>query len=1198
MTATPSLLPQNSTDDTDRQCEHSHSCPKQSALVLKWPSTPGELRRWNTSDNGKESLCTGDDGHRYSTKPARRALWVQYFAGREGGMKNCQGNTVRRDNLGSLVCLLNSMLVVSSDHFTLDVAGKLSVGVGPYVLYVEGAAAVYNNYVAMAELVSVVIGFGVELLLQGLIDAVKQAVDRNKNCKALLVLLEGLAPLVQFLCDSSKKGQGQNKSTPVTEWLEKLRSRLEEADKVVRECISQGSRPWNIVKNRSTSKKLVEVTRGITDLVGQAPLVQLGYTKETTDEQNKILADLQESMKNANQLQSDLIHEVHCADLSRITRVTVNTPTNNYGIPYGTITVDRAFEDIRGQADEHFLTLTQGSAIGSSADKFPSPQRQFERQISARVFGGDELLDSARSILLEEDGGRWVGLWSMGGAGKTLLASRLLNDPPLRQHFEDRIFWLTVARDPNIKEILRSLLRMLSARLPPPSSSEEVYAQQVCHELQLQGQRKKLLLVLDDVWKSRILDVFDAFVNHSSSSGSKILVTTRSQELLDRKHATKIEVPMLKPEDSFRLFCWHAFSGVSNVPINLRKPAEDVAAECKGLPLALKVIGGTMAGKRDKRIWDLTLKKLKNAETLSSDHEMQLYHRLQPSVDDLSETHRHLKDCFYYFAAYPEDASVELVDDLISLWVGEGILGRRKDYPPEDEAYELLGWLIARCLIELKVKNPGIAAASSHEFMTCKVHDVLRDLARYNLQHDKVVHERVCLYEPGRQLTTFPQEWIPDDEVEIKHLSAKRLSLMNNLIQELPSHLAAPELQVLLLRSNENLSLLPRGFFLNLKQLRVLDLSRTRIQQIPDAAFSTMKRLVLLKLSYCAQLERVASTIEELEELRDLQIDNCKRLVSLPRAIKGLRKLENLNLSDTYVWNGGASSKSITGALLRLIRIQPAAILQDVASLTSLTTLKISNLSILPGPSYPFPLQLSCLKSLRHLQVNFIRVSSLPDISNLTALQTLVLSRCEDLLSLPLGVESLPELRRLDLKSCSSLKHLPALDELPNLECLDISGCRHIKQLPNSFGRPDGFPSLTELDMYACEEVSMDEFPVLRSGAMPALRILRMSGWAQMKKLPPTLSSLIKLQYISLSLCFQLKKLDETFDWSVFTDLEELELEKTKSLIELPPSLASLPKLRILHLRECGAGDNLSPEFNALVAQNRLTITGKVYPAR
>ncbi|BFI30115.1 hypothetical protein MPTK2_3g09210 [Marchantia polymorpha subsp. ruderalis] len=1192
MTATPSLLPQNSTDDTDRQCEHSHSCPKQSALVLKWPSTPGELRRWNTSDNGKESLCTGDDGHRYSTKPARRALWVQYFAGREGGMKNCQGNTVRRDNLGSLVCLLNSMLVVS----------KLSVGVGPYVLYVEGAAAVYNNYVAMAELVSVVIGFGVELLLQGVIDEVKQAVDRNKNCKALLVLLEGLAPLVQFLCDSSKKGQGQNKSTPVTEWLEKLRSRLEEADKVVRECISQGSRPWNIVKNRSTSKKLVEVTRGITDLVGQAPLVQLGYTKETTDEQNKILADLQESMKNANQLQSDLIHEVHCADLSRITRVTVNTPTNNYGIPYGTITVDRAFEDIRGQADEHFLTLTQGSAIGSSADKFPSPQRQFERQISARVFGGDELLDSARSILLEEDGGRWVGLWSMGGAGKTLLASRLLNDPQLKQHFEGRIFWLTVALDPNIKEILRSLLRMLSARLPPPSSSEEVYAQQVCHELQLQGQRKKLLLVLDDVWKSRILDVFDAFVNHPSSSGSKILVTTRSKELLDRKHATKIEVRMLNPEDSFRLFCWHAFSGVSNVPINLRKPAEDVAAECKGLPLALKVIGGTMAGKRDKSIWDHTLKKLKNAETLSSEHEMQLFHRLQPSVDDLSETHPHLKDCFYYFAAYPEDASVEFVDDLISLWVGDGIVGGRKDYSPEDEAYELLGWLIARCLIEMKIGKVSTSLEYIQMFrlppfsMTFKVHDVLRDLARYNLQHDKV-HEQVCLYEPGMQLETFPQKWIPDNKVERKHLSAKRLSLMDNLIHELPSHLAAPELRVLLLRSNENLSLLPRGFFLDLKQLRVLDLSRTSIEEIPDAAFSTMKRLVLLNLSHCKQLKSVPGTICKLEELRDLQLDHCKKLVSLPRTIKDLRKLENLNLFWTNVWYG---PKSTRRALPKCIKpIKPAANLQDVASLTSLTTLKISSLSDLPGPSYPLPLQLSCLKSLkslRHLQVNFIRVSSLPDISNLTALQTLDLSRCQDLLSLPLGVESLPELRRLNLHKCSSLTHLPALDELPNLECLHISGCRHIKQLPNSFGRPDGFPSLTELDMDDCCRVSMDEFPVLCSGAMPALRILIMSHWSQMEKLPPTLNSLMKLQYISLSLCFQLKKLDETFDWSVFTDLEELELAKTKSLIELPPSLASLPKLRILNLRGCGAGDNLSPEFTALVAQNRLTIrTGEIF---
>ncbi|BBN04970.1 hypothetical protein Mp_3g09170 [Marchantia polymorpha subsp. ruderalis] len=729
-------------------------------------------------------------------------------------------------------------------------------------------------------------------------------------------------------------------------------------------------------------------------------------------------------MKNANQLHSDLIHEVHCADLSRITRVTVNTPTEIFGRSYGTITLERAFEDIRGQADEHFLTLTQGSATGSSADVVPSPQRQFERQISARVFGGDELLDSARSILLEEeDGRRWVGLWSMGGAGKTLLASRLSNDLPLKQHFEGGIFWLTVARDPNIEEILRSLLRMLP---PPPSSEqdytqqEQDYTQQVCHALQLQGKWKKLLLVLDDVWEWRILDVFDAFVNHPSSSGSKILVTTRSKELLDRKHATKIEVRMLKPEDSFRLFCWHAFSGVSNVPINLRKPAEDVAAECKGLPLALKVIGGTMAGKRDKRIWDLTLKKLKNAETLSSDHEMQLYHRLQPSVDDLSET---LKDCFYYFAAYPEDASVKFVDDLISLWVGDGIVGGRKDYPPEDEAYELLGWLIARCLIELKAEDNV-----SHKFMNCKVHDVLRDLARYNLEHDKVVHERVCLYEPGRQLETFPQEWIPDNKVERKHLSAKRLSLMDNRIEELPSHLASPELRVLLLRSNENLSLLPRGFFLDLKQLRVLDLSRTSIQEIPDAAFSTMKRLVLLNLSRCKWLKSVPGTICKLEELRDLQLDHCNTLVSLPRAIKVLRKLENLNLYGTDVWDG---PKSTRRALPKCIKpIKPAANLQDVASLTSLTTLKISSLSDLSGPSYPLPLQLSCLKSLkslkslRHLQVNFILARSLPDISNLTALQTLDLSRCQDLLSLPLGVESLPELRRLILHDCWSLTHL------------------------------------------------------------------------------------------------------------------------------------------------------------------------------
>ncbi|BBN04969.1 hypothetical protein Mp_3g09160 [Marchantia polymorpha subsp. ruderalis] len=245
---------QSNSEKSLGQCEHSHSCLTQSALVLKWPSTLGELRRWNTSDNGKESLCTRDeslctrdDGHRFSTKPARsKDLSHQNFISRcpEAALTWRKCIHCVRLTWNWLCCLLSC----------------------------KRCHQLWSRAVA-----------------SGGDDAVKQAVDRNKNCKAFLVLLEGLAPLVQFLCDSSKKGQGQNKSTPVTEWLEKLRSRLEEAEALVRECISQGSRPWNIVKNRSTSKKLVEVTRGITDLVGQAPLVQLGYTKETTDEVKKIL---------------------------------------------------------------------------------------------------------------------------------------------------------------------------------------------------------------------------------------------------------------------------------------------------------------------------------------------------------------------------------------------------------------------------------------------------------------------------------------------------------------------------------------------------------------------------------------------------------------------------------------------------------------------------------------------------------------------------------------------------------------------------------------------------------------------------------------------------------------------------------------------------------------------------------------------
>ncbi len=56
----------------------------------------------------------------------------------------------------------------------------------------------------------------------------------------------------------------------------------------------------------------------------------------------------------------------------------------------------------------------------------------------------------------------------------------------------------------------------------------------------------------------------------------------------------------------------HAFlGGLLNIPLDeLQEVVKLVVDECKGLPLALKVIGGSMIGKTMHEKWEFQLKRL------------------------------------------------------------------------------------------------------------------------------------------------------------------------------------------------------------------------------------------------------------------------------------------------------------------------------------------------------------------------------------------------------------------------------------------------------------------------------------------------------------------------------------------------------------------------------------------------------------
>lgn len=164
--------------------------------------------------------------------------------------------------------------------------------------------------------------------------------------------------------------------------------------------------------------------------------------------------------------------------------------------------------------------------------------------------------------------------------------------------------------------------------------------------------------------------------------------------------------------------------------------AQDVASECKGLPLALKIIAGALATKRSTQEWEKALKRLKKAEVLESSHEIQLYNRLQLSYNDLESVeidHRHrLQKCFIYFASFPEDSDVDS-EKLVKLWAGAKLLqgddDTDDDSDPLGQGYILLWELIERSLIELRRGKWSEDVHSRR--ITCRVHDVLRDFARH-----------------------------------------------------------------------------------------------------------------------------------------------------------------------------------------------------------------------------------------------------------------------------------------------------------------------------------------------------------------------------------------------------------------------------------------------------------------------------------
>jgi hypothetical protein len=205
-------------------------------------------------------------------------------------------------------------------------------------------------------------------------------------------------------------------------------------------------------------------------------------------------------------------------------------------------------------------------------------------------------------------------------------------------------------------------------------------------------------------------------------------------------------------------------------------------------------------------------------------------------------------------------------------------------------------------------------------------------------------------------------------------------------------------------------------------------------------------------------------------------------------------------------------------------------------------------------------------------------LTSLPEcLGSLAQLTTLRLSYCSDLTSLPNCLESLAQLTTLDLCGCRGLLFLPNwLGSLAQLTTLDLSSCSGLTSLPECLGR---LTQLTTLNLSCCS--GLTSLPNCLE-SLAQLTTLDLCGCRGLTSLPECLGRLAKLTTLNLSVCIGLLFLPNCL--GSLTKLTTLNLSGCIGLTSLPNCLGSLAQLTTLDLSVCRGLASL-PECLGSLAQ-------------
>ncbi|XP_030464858.1 disease resistance protein L6-like [Syzygium oleosum] len=735
-----------------------------------------------------------------------------------------------------------------------------------------------------------------------------------------------------------------------------------------------------------------------------------------------------------------------------------------------------ALKTVGGIIGREIQEKGQGEEIKSIVEQVSSKLKTRHMIVTKYLVEDNGQVQAIMKLLdVGSDGVHFVGIYGLGGVGKTTLATVLYNK--LSFHFEAcsvlkdvRAHWQPPGGPLDLQK------KLLSDSVSSTISDQIKNVDDGIKMIERVFSNKKVLIVLDDLDKIEQLEKLAGNPNWFGS-GSRILITTRDKSILmtqvessskevlhQPKGISHYEVCVMEDHLALQLFCKHAFRSDSPIK-DYDALSKDIVRKVDRLPLAVEVIGSS------------------------------LYY-----MGFALESHGDKRKLLEEMLKQLDEGPVKGVRDVLMISY-EGLEKKQKEvfldiacfFTNVDQTYPVIMWNDCNYHPHTAIRVLHLRSLIKIRDNKFWMHDQLRDLGRH-----------IILEEYPRK---FSRVWIHEDVVKLLerkegNQDVEALSLTpdgysrNIALEELAS---PPNLRFLQVKGIDIFGNFKNPLWqmrqmwqmnfhpYNFNNLVMLDLSNSDIED-GWGGWSKMKvteKLKVLDLTGCKKLTKTPD-FSNFTSLESLILARCPKLITIDRSIGKLKYLKTLNIK-------GCSS----------LRELP----EEVGSLHSLTEI------VMPQnfQSLKLPERFGELKSLSSFILNnHPRISQLPkSIVGLVKLTCLSLRGCVGIKELPPSIGELQMLVELDV-SKSGIVILPdSVGKLKKLRLMRLAYTATTK-FPSTIGQVEALEELVAKKCWDLTDENLEEI-----GKLSHLRILDLS-FTRVCRLPEVIGGLSHLQTLEL----------------------------------------------------------------------------------